>query len=52
MDEVQAELENRKLVLDWMAKNNIRKYRDVAQVVRNYYQKPDEVLRKVKLEMM
>ncbi|HID18799.1 TPA: secretion system protein E, partial [Candidatus Bathyarchaeota archaeon] len=52
MDEVQAELENRRLVLDWMAKNNIRKYRDVAQVVRNYYQKPDEVLRKVKLEMM
>ncbi|MHC1586740.1 MAG: type II/IV secretion system ATPase subunit [Candidatus Hecatellaceae archaeon] len=52
MDEVQAELENRKLVLEWMVKNNIRKYREVAQVVRSYYQKPDEVLRKVRLEMM
>ena len=52
MDEVQAELENRKQILDWMVKNNIRRYREVAQVVRNYYQKPEEVLRKVRLEMM
>ena len=52
MDEAQAELENRKLVLEWMVKNNIRKYKDVAQVVRSYYQNAEEVLRKVRLEMM
>ena len=50
MDEVNAELENRKLVLEWMVKNNIRKYSEVAQIIRNYYQRPDEILRKVKLE--
>jgi len=52
MDEVQAELENRREVLEWMVKNNIRKYREVAQVIRSYYQKPEEILRKVRLEMM
>jgi flagellar protein FlaI len=50
MDEIHAEIENRKLILEWMVKNNVRKYSDVARVVRNYYQRPDEVLRKVKLE--
>lgn len=52
MDEVHEELENRKLILDWMVKNNIRKYSEVAQIVRNYYQKPEEILRRVKLEML
>jgi flagellar protein FlaI len=48
-DEVRKELHQRKVVLEWMAKNNIRRYTDVATVIREYYADPARVYRKARV---
>lgn len=48
-DEVRAELHRRKTVLEWMVKNNIRRYTDVASVIREYYVDPDRVYRRARV---
>ncbi len=48
-DEVRAELHRRKTVLEWMMTNNIRKYTDVASVIREYYADPDRVYRRARV---
>ncbi len=48
-DEVRKELHRRKVVLEWMAKNNIRRYTDVATVIREYYADPARVYRKARV---
>jgi len=47
--EVQDELNQRKTVLDWMVKQGIRKYTDVASVIREYYADPTRVFRKARM---
>ncbi len=47
--EVQEELHRRKIVLEWMVENNIRKYNDVATIIREYYADPSRVYRKARL---
>ena len=45
------EMEKREVVLGWMAKKNIGSYDEVANIVRKYYQNPDEVYKKARLEI-
>jgi len=47
--EVQIELQRRKTVLEWMVKNKIRRYIDVAGIIREYYADPTRVYRKARL---
>jgi len=47
--EVQSELQRRKIVLEWMVKNKIRKYTDVAGVIREYYADPMRVYHKARV---
>jgi len=47
--EVQAELQRRKMVLEWMVKNKIRRYTDVAGLIREYYADPSRVYRKARV---
>ncbi|MCD6243495.1 type II/IV secretion system ATPase subunit [Candidatus Bathyarchaeota archaeon] len=47
--EVENEIERRKAVLQWMVENNIRRYTEVAKVIREYYADPDRVYRKVRV---
>ena len=47
--EVENEIEKRKAVLQWMVENNIRRYTEVAKVIREYYADPDRVYRKVRV---
>jgi len=47
--EVQAELQRRKMVLEWMMKNKIRRYTDVAGLIREYYADPTRVYRKARV---
>ena len=47
--EVQDELQRRKTVLEWMVKNKIRRYTDVAGLIREYYADPARVYRKARL---
>jgi len=48
-EEVQEELHRRKTVLEWMVKKDIRRYTDVAAVIREYYADPSRVYRKARL---
>jgi flagellar protein FlaI len=50
-EEVQKELYQRKIVLEWMVKNNIRRYTEVANVIREYYADPIRVFRKARLRI-
>jgi len=47
--EMQAEIQRRKMVLEWMVKNKIRKYTDVAGLIREYYADPTRVYRKARV---
>ena len=47
--EVRRELTRRKTVLEWMVKNNIRRYTDVANVIREYYADPARIYRKARV---
>lgn len=46
---VEKELLRRKTVLKWMVKNKIRRYTDVARVIREYYADPDRMYRKARV---
>lgn len=48
-DEVRGELLRRKTVLEWMVKSNIRRYTDVASVIREYYADSARIYRKARV---
>lgn len=48
-NEVRKEILRRKAVLEWMAKNNIRRYNEVANVIREYYADPARIYRKARV---
>jgi len=50
-EQLQQELENRKTILRWMCKNNLRDYKDVGRIVSDYSKYPEKLLKKVKEEM-
>jgi flagellar protein FlaI len=50
-EEVREELHRRKTVLDWMVKKGIRRYSDVASLIRDYYADPARVYRTARLGM-
>jgi len=39
-DYVNKNIQQRKVILDWMAKNKIREHKEVAQIIRDYYSDP------------
>ncbi|RLF10819.1 MAG: type IV secretory pathway protein [Thermoprotei archaeon] len=49
---IKEELARRKTVLDWMVKKNIRTYRDVGNVIREYYLNPIRTYRRAKMELV
>lgn len=49
-EEIQKTLANRKAILDWMVTKKIRKYRDVAALIGNYYTDPETVLNQVRID--
>lgn len=51
MEEVKKELERRKTVLEWMASKNIRKYKEVVNVIRRYYVDPEVLLNEISMEI-
>lgn len=44
IEQAEQELQNRTKVLTWMAKKNIRNYRDVSSVIRSYTENPARIL--------
>jgi flagellar protein FlaI len=47
--EVKRDLSRRQTVLDWMVYNRIRRYTEVATVIREYYANPDRVFQKARV---
>jgi flagellar protein FlaI len=51
LERIRDEVEDRRLVLEWMAAKGIRSYRDVARVIREFYTDPGAVLGRARLEL-
>ncbi|MBU7018048.1 MAG: type II/IV secretion system ATPase subunit [Theionarchaea archaeon] len=47
MEEILKEIERRKQIITWMHNNQIRFFRDVAEIIAEYYRDPDAVMRKI-----
>ena len=43
--QLNIEFENRKKILEWMMKKNLRNYEDVGRIVSQYNREPDKVLK-------
>ena len=50
-DELDQEIENRVIVLNWMLEKNIRDYKEVGRIVNLYSKHPEELLKKAKEEL-
>jgi flagellar protein FlaI len=48
-EEIRRELHRRKIVLEWMVREGIRRYMDVANVIREYYVDPNRVFQKARV---
>jgi flagellar protein FlaI len=48
-EEIWEELDRRRIVLDWMVKEGIRKHAEVVSVIRDYYADPIRVFRKARV---
>jgi len=44
IEQAEEELKNRKKVITWMAKKNIRNYKDVSNIIRTYMENPVRIL--------
>ena len=49
MDEIDQELEKRKVILEYMVLKNIRSYEDVSKLVLDYFAEPEKIYRKAKV---
>lgn len=50
-DEILAEMDRRRMVLEWLMKNKVTAYRDVALYIHNYYKNPASILEKLKIKV-
>ncbi|UCH72150.1 MAG: type II/IV secretion system ATPase subunit, partial [Thermoplasmatales archaeon] len=50
-EQLSEELENRKIILEWMIKNNMRDYKEFGRIVSYYSKYPEDLLKKVREEM-
>jgi len=51
-DVVETELTRRRTILEWMAKSRIRRYKDVARVIRDYNNDPAGTFDRARLGML
>jgi flagellar protein FlaI len=49
---VREELQRRKTVLEYLAKRNIRRYREVGAVIRDYYADPSKTYERARLSLL
>ena len=47
-EEMTNEIKNRKLIVEWMNKKNVREFRDVSKLVSQYSESPEETLEMIK----
>ena len=52
LDTVQEEIRHRKTVLEYMVKQNIRRYQDVGALIREYYSEPNKIYEMARLGLL
>lgn len=50
-EQLEKELQNRKLILRWMKEKNIRDYKEVGEIVNQYTRYPTDLIKKAKEEL-
>jgi flagellar protein FlaI len=50
-EDIKKELQRRKTVLEWMVKKGVRRYKEVADVIREYYANPARIFKKARMEL-
>ncbi len=50
VEQIKREIEVKETILDWMMKIDVKDYKEVQNIVRNYYLKPEEALNQAKME--
>ena len=50
-EDMMNELRQRVEILEWMRKNNIRAFNEVARIISTYAETPDEVMQKIKKDI-
>jgi flagellar protein FlaI len=48
-EDIRRELHRRQIVLEWMVREGVRRYTDVANVIREYYANPNRVFQKARV---
>jgi flagellar protein FlaI len=48
-EDVRRELNRRQMVLDWATREGIRRYTDVANIIREYYANPERIFQKARV---
>ncbi len=51
MEELNDEWDRRALILNWMARKKIEHYEQVAEIIRDYYQAPDQTYDRARREL-
>ncbi len=52
VEDVRSELQRRKTVLDYMVQRNIRRYKDVGNLIRSYYAEPVKTFERARLSLL
>ena len=52
LKQIYQEMEIKETILKWMNKIDVQDYKEVSKIVRDYYLKPEEVLKLAKMETM
>ena len=50
ISQIRREIEVKETILEWMMKSSVEDYKDVQNIVRNYYLQPEEALNLAKME--
>ncbi len=51
MEHITHEITKRQAVLEWMVRNNIRRHRDVSNVIKQFYANPDGFYEKIRMSV-
>jgi flagellar protein FlaI len=46
-EQITQEIKNRSMIIEWMNKNNLRQFREVANIVSHYVEAPSELLNRI-----
>ena len=51
MEHITHEITKRRAVLEWMVRNNIRRHKDVSNVIKQFYANPDGFYEKIRMSV-